>query len=351
MSGAGGGRLPGPAFLRGGGGVLGPAVRAGLVPLSLLYAAAVRARNLSFDRRWRRQDRLPVPTLSVGNLTTGGTGKTPFTCWLVEKAREAGARIGIVTRGYRGEEGFNDEVEMVRARYPDLAVGVGKDRGAAARRLLIERPEIDAIVLDDGFQHRQVLRNRDLLLVDATDPFGGGACLPRGLLREPVSEVRRADLVVLTRADQAEPEEVDRLWRGLHDLGYLGARIEAIHRPDRLDPIGSDRPPLPLEALRGKRVRLISAIASPRSFETTISSLGAQVIEHRVFPDHHRYRPADLPDLRDSDALWCMTEKDAPKIKGLGAFDGWVLRIDLALRMGESDLTSMLDALWGRHDR
>jgi len=332
--------------------------RAALAPLSAAYASVARARAAAFDLGWLRARALPRPTISVGNLTVGGTGKTPCTIWIAERARAAGARIGILTRGYGGGGADNDEVAMVRARDAAVPIGVGADRAAAARALVEAHPEIDAFVLDDGFQHRRVARDLDLLLVDAADPFGGGACLPRGWLREPASAARRAHAIILTRVDQAERAAADRAWSRLEALGYRGPRVEATHRPEALEAVDSRNGSMSLERLRGRSVRLLSAIARPESFERTVQSLGARVIEHNIFRDHHRYAPADLPDLRDASdgssdgaSICCFTEKDAPKLRRLGVVDGWILRVSFVVERGADDLSRMLEAVWGSRKR
>jgi tetraacyldisaccharide 4'-kinase len=287
--------------------------------------------------------------LSVGNLTVGGTGKTPCTLWLLERAAEHGVEAAILTRGYGGDGNTNDEIDMVRARFPKVGIGVGGDRVASAAALRAANPNIRAFVLDDGFQHRRVARDLDVVLVDATDPFGGGACLPGGRLREPKVGIRRAGAVVVTRADQAERAAVDALWRELAAIGYRGPRVEAVHEPEALVPLGGAGEGRPAAWLRGRRVRLLSAIARPGSFERTIRALGGAVAEHRAFRDHHRYMPAELPDLRDRDGeSWCVTEKDAPKLRRLGAVDGWVLRVRFRVTVGEGELRALVGSALGR---
>jgi tetraacyldisaccharide 4'-kinase len=269
--------------------------------------------------------------------------------WLLERAAERGVEAAVLTRGYGGDGKTNDEIEMVRGRFPKVGIGVGGDRIASARRLLAERPTIGAFVLDDGFQHRRVARDLDILLVDATDPFGGGECLPGGRLREPKVGIRRAGVVVLTRVDQAERAAVEAIWGELTKLGYRGPRVEASHEPESLLALGNHSPSRPPAWLRGRSVRLLSAIARPDSFERTIRALGGAVAEHRAFPDHHRYMPADLPDLRDRDGeSWCVTEKDAPKLRRLGAVDGWVLRVRFRVTVGEGDLVALVGSALAR---
>lgn len=337
-------RASGAALLRGGGGAPGAALRALLTPVALGYGMAMALRNAAFASGAAGAASLDRPVVSVGNLTTGGTGKTPCTFWILEWARRRGRELAILTRGHGGRGGENDEVAMARERFPGVAVGVGRDRVASARVLLTQGHRIDGFVLDDGFQHRRVRRDLDLCLVDATDPFGGGACLPAGLLREPRRGVRRSDVVILTRADQVPPDARHALWRELTRLGYRGPEVEARHAPVRLEPIDPRGDPRPVEALRGMAVHALSGIGHPGSFERTLRELGAEVASHRVYPDHHAYSPADLPDLRgEGGSLWCTTEKDAVKLRRLGVIDGWCLRVGFSIERGRSELEALLE--------
>jgi tetraacyldisaccharide 4'-kinase len=318
-----------------------------LTPLGWAYAGAAAVRNGLYTLGIAPSRALGRPAVSVGNLTAGGTGKTPLTFWILEWARRKGVELALLTRGYGGRGGANDEVEMARGRFPGLAVGVGGDRAESAAGLLTERPSIRGFVLDDAFQHRRARRELDIVLVDATDPFGGGACLPRGLLREPRSGVKRASLVILTRASQAQQNERDRIWGELRSRGYAGPVVEADHAPARLEPLDRRGDPRPLASLRGTPVSLLSAIANPGSFERTMTGLGATVARHLTFPDHHELAPAELPDLRGvGGGIWCVTEKDAVKLRRLGVVDGWFLRLELSIRTGEHELRSRLDALF-----
>jgi tetraacyldisaccharide 4'-kinase len=343
MAGAGAARSAAAELLRGGGGAGGVLLRSALAPFSWVYAGAARGRNILYDWRALRIEDLARPAVSVGNLTAGGTGKTPFTFWLLEWARRRGLELAVLTRGYGGAGNSNDEIEMARARFPKLAIGAGADRAASARVLLATMPQIGGFVLDDGFQRRSVARNLDIVLVDATDPFGGGRCLPAGLLREPIVGIRRAAVAVLTRADLAGANAKEKIWSTLARKGYAGPRVEAEHRAAAvvpLDPRGETRS---VASMRGASFRLLSAVANPGAFEATLRAAGAEVREHLCYPDHHKYHPADLPDLRGSDgASWLCTEKDAVKLRRLGAIDGHFLRIELTITSGESQLSSLL---------
>ncbi|MGH9677786.1 MAG: tetraacyldisaccharide 4'-kinase, partial [Candidatus Acidiferrum sp.] len=177
------------------------AVRLALWPLSLLYGFYVRLRALLYASGWLKQGRLKGVVISVGNLTVGGTGKTPMVIWLAEKLLAKGKRVAILSRGYRGADGTSDEIEIMKSRLQGRAVfGVGKDRFASGQRLESQQP-FDVFLLDDGFQHLQLARDLDVLLVDASRPMGRGLLLPAGRMREPISAMSRADVLVFTRTE------------------------------------------------------------------------------------------------------------------------------------------------------
>ncbi len=311
----------------------GNPLRQALWPFSLLYGAVAAVRNWTFDAKLRHAHRLPVTVVSVGNLTVGGTGKTPTVAWLCQLAKAAGRRPGVLARGYGRAPGapLNDEGAMLQARLPWLVQEQDPDRVAAGQRLV--QQGVDYVVLDDGFQHRRLHRDLDLVCLDASLPFGNGSCLPAGDLREFRSGLTRADFVFLTRAEGLDAEQ-------------LAARRERVQqlaeRPDL--PIfacthgPSDavaRPSgevLSLQQLRGQRAVLLSAIARPQSFRSTVEALGIVVEGEFVHRDHHRFTAAEVmaagAAARAAGALLLTTEKDAPKLVDF-AVPHHVLRIDL----------------------
>ncbi len=167
------------------------------------YGAVVALRNRGFDRRWLEIEQAGVPVVSVGNLTVGGTGKTPMVEWVARWYRRRGQRVAILSRGYRQVHGLNDEGRVLEENLPDVPHLQDRDRVRSAR-IAVEELEAEILVLDDGFQHRRLARDLDLVLIDALEPFGLGHLLPRGLLREPLRSLRRTDMVVLSRADLVE---------------------------------------------------------------------------------------------------------------------------------------------------
>ncbi len=191
------------ALVRGDSKGVGPTLqRIGLSAASVPYGLTVRLRNLLYDLGWLRARRAPVPVVSVGNLSVGGTGKTPFVEHVAGFYRRRDVRVAVLSRGYGAEHGPNDEALVLEENLPDVPHLQGADRAALARSA-IEELESELLVLDDGFQHRRLCRDLDVVLIDATAPWGHGRLLPRGLLREPKTGLRRAHLVALTRCDQA----------------------------------------------------------------------------------------------------------------------------------------------------
>lgn len=310
----------------------GPPLRQALWPLGLLYGAVAAVRNWSFDARLRAVHRLDVPVVAVGNLTVGGTGKTPTVAWLCELAHSLGRRPGVLARGYGRAPGalLNDEGTMLARRFPWLEQEQHADRVAAGRRLL--QRGVDYVLLDDGFQHRRLHRDLDVLCLDAQRPFGNGLCLPAGDLREFRSGLRRAGVVLLTRAAALDD---DALAQRVHRLRELAGRSLPVHACDH-GPRDLVRQPdaevLPLAALAGQRVVLLSAIARPASFRATVAALGAEIAAEIVHHDHHRFTGAEVvraeQRARDAGAWLVTTEKDDARLLDF-TLPRYVLRIEL----------------------
>lgn len=318
-----------------------------------LYGVVADLRGGLYDRGWLPAAKLDVPVVSVGNLTAGGTGKTPFVVLVVRALMECGRRPGVLSRGYRAAgnagEGHNDEGRMLDALLPDVPHVQDPDR-VRGGRVLIDRG-VDVIVLDDGFQHRRLRRDLDLVLVDASRPWGlpGNAegerpvraLLPRGLLRERPRNLRRAHALVLTRSDQVDEGERARLIAELQELAPGLPILQGSHRPSRLvGPEGSDHP----SALRGRKVDLVSGLGNPAAFERTVRDLGAVVGEHRTFPDHHDYAPGDLDGLGAADRWIVTSAKDGVKLEGMPV-PVRVLHVEIALDEGLPVLSALLEAL------
>ena len=300
--------------------------------LALVYGGLVRARNAGYNTGFLGIRRLPCRVVSVGNLTAGGTGKTPTAMALAAAAAAAGSRACIVLRGY-GREGSGvrvvsdgrtivldwrqagDEAVLLAQRLPGVPVIVGGDR-VAAGTLAVQRFRPEVIFLDDGFQHRRVHRNADLVLLDATDPFGGGRLLPRGRLREPIAGLGRAHAFLLTRVDQGgDPAAI---CRRLDSVAPGRPIARGIFRPTRLLDLPG-RGERPLAEIRGKRVLAVSGIANPGSFHLTLSDAGATLVGSLAFRDHHAFGADDRRRMGEAARLqgaeWiATTEKDAVRL-------------------------------------
>ncbi|HJT79317.1 MAG TPA: tetraacyldisaccharide 4'-kinase [Gemmataceae bacterium] len=320
--------------------------RGGLCLASLPYGWAVGLRNLAFDRGWRRCRRAAVPVVSVGNLTAGGTGKTPCVEYVVRHYRQHGLRVAVLSRGYGGAGGRNDEALVLEEELPDVPHLQGADRGELAA-VAVEELDSEILVLDDGFQHRQLARDLDVVLVDATNPWGHGHLLPRGLLRESRCGLRRAGVVVLTRCDQASAEERGRLREQVARLAPGVPVAETMHRPVELVN-GAETAALGL--LRERPVAAFCGIGNPEAFRRTLRGLGADVRDFRTYPDHHPYSREDVGELtawarrQPAGCLFVTTQKDLVKLRvaRLGPCALWAVRVRLHFETGREALDGKL---------
>jgi tetraacyldisaccharide 4'-kinase len=284
-----------------------------LTPLAAVYGAAARLRALAYERGIFPVRRLPGPVISVGNLTTGGTGKTPMVIWIAERLAAEGKRVGILTRGHRGEKSgaagrTSDEVRMMNSRLGDAALfGVGPDRYEQGVHLA--RRGVEWFVLDDGFQHMKLGRNVNIALVDATNPFGGNRLLPAGRLREPRPALRRADIIVVTRSGHAPQVEAVVRRETAAPIFYAETARRAVRK------ISGDGPEVISPDDGEQRWFAFSGIGNPNAFVENLKVWGFQVAGQSQFPDHHRYSAADLREIASAAAaagagrLIC-TEKD-----------------------------------------
>lgn len=315
------------------------------------YGWAVRLRNAAYDRGVFPVHRLPCRVVSVGNLTVGGTGKTPTVIALARRLAAAGVRPCIVIRGYGGAGGgvrvvadgvavrsdwrdVGDEAVLLAEALPGIPVLAGGDR-VVVGRLAVQQFRPEVILLDDGFQHRRIFRDADLVLVDATDPFGGGRLVPRGRLREPLTSLRRAHAILVTRVDQVEdPQPIrDRIGGAAPGRPVGTARFR---------PIGFRRllaeQRLPPGESRGKRVVAVSGIGNPSAFHRSLERLGADVADHLTFPDHHPFCTEDqrriLTTAKAARAEWIVTtEKDAVRLSAAWKPDVPVFAMEIALEI------------------
>ncbi|MCC6673170.1 MAG: tetraacyldisaccharide 4'-kinase [Planctomycetes bacterium] len=315
------GAAPGDGTTRHGlGAALCVALQSLAVPLGLLYGGVMAVRRRLYASGALASHVLPVPVVSVGNLSMGGTGKTPLVSWLVARALAAGKRVGVLSRGYGRAPGaaLNDEGEMLAARFPGLPQVQDVDRVRGGRRLVAEHA-VDWIVLDDGFQHRRLRRDRDLVCLDARKPLSDLRVVPAGSQREFPSALRAAHAIVLTRVDQAPAGTLEAWGSALARRGVAAPVFAARHAPTRLRlrPEGRE---MPCAALQGRDVVLLSGIARPESFAATARALGARVVAEHRYRDHHRFQAREIERAatraRSADAWLLVTEKDEARLRG-----------------------------------
>ncbi len=322
--------------------------------LSLVYGIAVFLRQSLYSTGIAKQRKINQPVVSVGNLTLGGTGKTPMVIHIAALLMKRSRRPAIVSRGYgRQDESAllvvsdgsqvlvdsalgGDEPVLIASAVPGLPVVVCRDRfeaGVAAH----ERFASDIVILDDGFQHIRLKRDLDIVLIDAADPFGNRRLFPAGILREPVSALKRADAVVITGSDRAaDLEPLKRTIAAHTDARLFTSRL----LPKNLVEIMTGRV-MNLDALQGAEVLALCGIARPASFLSVLGSLGAVVKEQAVFPDHYEYTGRDLANLFRTAAdhrigMIVTTEKDAVRLKRLRPEGIWALRVELVVAERET---------------
>lgn len=332
-------------------GPLARLARLGLGAASAGYGLAVKARNAGYDRGWLAATRAAAPVVSVGNLTVGGTGKTPMVEWVARWYRRKGLRVAILSRGYRAGEsgGANDEAMVLEENLPDVPHLQDPDRVKSAG-VAVEELDSELIVLDDGFQHRRLARDLDLVLLDALAPFGLGRLLPRGLLREPVGSLRRAGLVVLTRSDLVPASRLRAIRQEAERSAGPLRWVHARHAPIEL--IGAGVDPEPLLGLKARKVAAFCGIGNPDGFRRTVEPLTGAVLGFRAFPDHHAYNAPDVADLtawaRGLGAdLVLTTQKDLVKLRAasLGEIPLFAIRIGLDVLEGSALLEDALCSL------
>lgn len=276
------------------GGAAATALRGVLWIASQFYRVAVAIRNAMFDLGLRESRRVSVPVISIGNITTGGTGKTPFVALVTEILQGSGHRPGIISRGYGADaSGENDEKRVLDRLNPGVPHLQNPSRIRSAQTL-IESGSVDALVMDDGFQHRSLDRDLDIVLIDACNPFGFDGLLPRGLLREPASALRRADCVLITRCDLVKDPELQAIEAQVLSAGGPGK--DRIFRtrfvPVRL--MSADGRVRQLSDAAGSRCWLLSGIGNPSAFKVTCELAGLHSVGDSIFNDHHLYSESEL---------------------------------------------------------
>ncbi len=330
--------------------LIGMPVRFLLLVLSWPYGLIVRVRNGLYSRRWLKVHPVDVPVLCVGNLTAGGTGKTPLVIWLARLLVQKGLRTAILTRGYKTEEGaLSDEPAELASACPGVAVIVNADRVAGAAEA-VRNHGAQVLLMDDGFQHRRLARDFDIIAIDATVPFGDGRLLPAGLLREPLSGLARAHAVVITRSDQVPEEQLTRIEGHIRRINPGLPIARAVHAP-----VGGrcvDGSEIALEGLKGRKVFAFCGLGNPDAFFRTVEACGCTMVGSRAFNDHHNYTNRCLTDIYDKSQsykadLVLTTAKDwskiAPLIPPAPPLPTAYLAVELQFRAGSKRLTALIE--------
>ena len=345
-------------------------VRLGLTPLwvlSQLYGGLVLGRYASYAWGIRRRQRLPCRVISIGNLTVGGTGKTPLTIWLARWLQKQGWRVVVLSRGYGGRAErpvqvvstgagplldwriAGDEPYMLAHALPGIPVLIAADRYLGGQYACAHL-DAQVLILDDGFQHYALHRDLDVVLIDASNPFGPGALLPRGILREPRRALQRADVIVLTRVDMATGTlpalcQQIRRWHARQPIYALVTVAEAWSQwgHDRLD--GTTR-------LAGQRVVAFAGIGQPSALLATLAQLGAEVAACLEFPDHHPYTVDDWQAilavaLQQRAVCMVTTDKDAVRLAAdwQAPMPLYIVRVDITFVQGQASFTQQLATL------
>ncbi|MFA5794031.1 MAG: tetraacyldisaccharide 4'-kinase [Candidatus Brocadiia bacterium] len=336
------------------------------VLLSLVYGLAIALRRLVYWLGIAKPAKLPCRVISVGNISVGGTGKTPLVAYLAKLLSQSGKRVGILARGYGKIEAKDTNVitddEALVPDIPNVVRVAQPDRLSAGRKLCAEQ-NINSIILDDGFQHWRIKRNVDIVVIDSVNPFGHKRLLPAGILREPLGQLKRADMFVLTHCNFVVPEMLNRLEQFLSR--YNKPIVKTVHQPvelvaisgqagqmDNLVKGGSARMFELSNGLAGQRVWGFCGIGSPGRFRATLNEL-SELAGFDYFPDHHIYSQTDIDNIidraRKADArMLVTTQKDALRLKAITGIDRvglpiYYLRIELKIIDGEDALSKALN--------
>ncbi|MDD1620109.1 MAG: tetraacyldisaccharide 4'-kinase [Methylococcaceae bacterium] len=315
-------------------------ISAWFMPLSMIYVDAIRFRRYLYRIGVKKKTKLPVPVIIVGNITVGGTGKTPLVIWMVELLRQHGYKPGVISRGYAGtasktpqavtadsDPSLVGDEAVVLAKRCDCPVVVGADRVAAARQLLASNV-CDVIISDDGLQHYALQRDIEIVVIDGERRFGNGYCLPVGPLREPPERIKQVDLVVVNGGGE--------LLEGQFAMSCQGDQLVNLLSGERKG----------LSDFKGIACHAVAAIGNPSRFFAQLAAAGFQCDTH-VFPDHHAFTADDLRFKHDKPVI--MTEKDAVKCRAFAQANHWYLPVsaELAEAFSQQLLTLLKDKSHG----
>ena len=339
------------------------------------YSIAVRARNFLYSKEWLKVHRADAAVISVGNITVGGTGKTPLVIWLCKeiisdsKFQISNCQCAILTRGYktrrascvmrRAKNKHNtqyairnteiDEPAILTESCPEVKVIVNPNRVAGAAEA-INKFGAKVLIMDDGFQHRRLVRNLNIITIDGTQPFGYGKMLPAGLLREPVASLKRADAVVITRCDQVTETELSEIEKKLSAINPNIIIARSIHSPAYVKT--TDNQEISIEHIKGKKIFAFCGIGNPDAFLNTIKTIGSELVGSKVYNDHHHYTDDCLTDIYEQAGvlkadLILTTQKDWTKIKRLALVKKDIplayIGIEIKFLAGEDKLRGLIE--------
>ena len=320
-------------------GFIAALIKSTLSAFTYPYSAVLNTRDFLYKNSVFKSTRLPVKVISIGNITTGGTGKTPLVESMARCLLEKNKKVAILSRGYGGNnslqennDNVNDECLILRENLQDVPVLAGKDRVSNGEKAIRESG-VDCLLLDDGFQHLKLKRDLDIVVIDSLNPFGGEKLIPRGSLREPLKNLRRADLFIISHCNQSKEKTIKSIYTKLNHVNNDAPVCESIHWPVHIENI-TDGSILGPEWLMGKRIYGLSAIGNPESFTYTLKGLGADLIKHRKFHDHHNYNREEMGYIvsearsLDADAI-VVTQKDIVKIRKMDINDFNILSLKI----------------------
>ena len=339
-----------------------------LTPLSYIYAVVIKTRGWLYDCGFLKQKRLPCGVISVGNIVVGGTGKTPAVIWIAKYLQNEGFQAGVLLRGYGREDRDStlivsngkqiltsltesgDEAGMIARKLPGVPVVVGRDRYTAGLQAIQLWGHTEGVlILDDGFQRRQLARDLDILTIDSTQSFGTGKLLPAGPLREPKTALKRTDVLLLTRTDLAAASI------NFEQFGLEKQVFQTYHQPTRLYQLSTGEE-CALDLLEGQYLLAVCGIGNPEAFAGTLRQLEPKAVELLAFPDHHPYSLADLNDISTKARnigvnIVVTTEKDSQKLEAFAAttefslpesVQFYVLEIELKITTDPEELNKRL---------
>ena len=321
--------------------------------LSLGYGVVVALTRSLYQKGSLSVYQAPKPVVSIGNITTGGVGKTPLVIWLVKVLNQRGIKAAVLSRGYGAAQGLNDEAKMFQEIFPQVPILVGRNRKASIQKALAQEP-VDMLVADDAFQHFPLKRDLDIVTIDATNPFGNGHLVPRGILREKQEALARADVFVLTKTDKVQ--DTKGLFKRLHQMNPEALIVQSSHTPRYFREIFTEKFHA-LNAFENQRAVAFCAIADPFSFKQALQKLSVVMVRDFIFMDHYSYKERDLKKIADcahkeNVNILVTTHKDAVKIL---PFKKWCqgltvlsLDIDLEITQGQDELIDRILSLQHR---